>query len=93
MTDRNYDPDFKYLISILPTVADFSTVEKVQEAREARYEMFAALPPPRDDVSVEDKLVLGPSGASEVAIRIYRPKADASRRNAEEVIAVLARKV
>ena len=33
MTQRNYDADLKDLISLLPTVADFSTVEKVREVR------------------------------------------------------------
>lgn len=78
MTERNYDPDFKDLIAILPTVADFSTVEKVQAARESRYEMFAKVPPPRDDVVVEDHMVPGPEGAPEVALRVYRPKAAAT---------------
>ena len=76
MTDRNYDPEFKDLISILPTVADFSTVEKVQAAREQRYEMFATPPSPRDDVAIEDRQVAGPIGAPEVTIRIYRPKTE-----------------
>ncbi len=77
MTERNYDPDFVDLISLLPTVADFSTVDKVQEARAARYDMFLAAPQARDDVSIEDRMVPGPADASDVAIRIYRPRARA----------------
>jgi len=76
-SERRYDPDFKDLIPMLPTVADFSTVEKVQEARAARYDMFLKPPPPREDVSIEDRMVPGPEGAAEVAIRIYRPTLDA----------------
>lgn len=77
MTERNYDPDFVDLIPLLPTVADFSTVEKVQEARAARYDMFLGAPQAQDDVSTEDRIVPGPEGASDVAIRIYRPRASA----------------
>ncbi|MBW2388056.1 MAG: alpha/beta hydrolase [Deltaproteobacteria bacterium] len=74
MTNRNYDPDFKDLIPLLPTVADFSTVEKVQEARAMRYDMFLEPPPDRGDVSMEDRMVPGPEGAADVAVRIYRPR-------------------
>ncbi len=76
MTDRNYDPDFEALLPLLPTVTDFSTVEKVQEARAMmRYAAFGEPPPARDDVVLEDRKIAGPEGAGEVAIRIYRPKA------------------
>ncbi|MBW2295861.1 MAG: alpha/beta hydrolase fold domain-containing protein, partial [Deltaproteobacteria bacterium] len=74
MTNRNYDPDFKDLIPLLPTVADFSSVEKVQEARAMRYDMFLKPPPDRGDVSMEDRMVPGPEGAADVAVRIYRPR-------------------
>jgi acetyl esterase/lipase len=79
MTERNYDSDFSDMIKLLPTVSDFSTTEKVQEARAIRYDMFSAVAPrPRDDVSVEERMVPGPKGAPDVAVRIYTPTADTS---------------
>ena len=78
MTERNYDSDFSDMIKILPTVSDFSTVEKVREARATRYDMFMKPPPPREDVTSEDRMVAGPEGAPDVAIRIFRPTASAS---------------
>ncbi len=81
MTQRQYDPDFEGLIALLPTVTDFSTVERVQEARNMqRYAAFGDGGPPakRDDVESEDRTVPGPEGAPEVAVRIYRPRAAVS---------------
>jgi acetyl esterase/lipase len=78
MTERNYDSDFSDMIKILPTVSDFSTVEKVREARATRYDMFMKPPPPREDVTSEDRMVAGSEGAPDVAIRIFRPTASAS---------------
>ncbi|MDP6977229.1 MAG: alpha/beta hydrolase [Myxococcota bacterium] len=81
MTQRQYDPDFEAIIALLPTVTDFSTVEKVQEARNMqRYAAFGdgGPPPKRDDVESEDRNVAGPEGAPDVAVRIYRPRAAAS---------------
>jgi len=80
MTERRYDADFESLIPLLPTVSDFSTAEKVQEARTMdRFAAFGDGRPPakRDDVRSEDRTVPGPQGAPEVAVRIYHPRAEA----------------
>src|SRR5262245_46176034 len=78
MSRRAYDPAFRDLIPVLPTVQDLSTVEKVQEARGGmRFAMFQP-PPPRDDVRMEDRRVPGPKNAPDVLVRIYQPKATAS---------------
>ena len=47
MTERNYDPDFKDMIALLPAVTDFSSPDVVQEMRAARYDMFTPPPEPR----------------------------------------------
>ena len=78
MTKRAYDPEFEAILPLLPTVMDFSSVEKVQAMRAGRMEMFTAQPPDRDDVAKQDRLVPGPAGAPEVPIRIYRPTAATS---------------
>ena len=49
MSNYDFDPDFDQLISMLPTVQDFSTLEKIQEIRAAGLVMFAT-PGDRDDV-------------------------------------------
>ena len=72
MTKRAYDPEFAALIPTLPTVQDFSSAEKIQAVREFRMTAFPQ-PPNRDDVAVEDRLVPGPAGSPQVAVRIYRP--------------------
>ena len=74
MAERNYDPEFDELLPLLPTVSDFSTVEKIREARAMRAEMLGDIPD-RDDVAMDDRLVPGPEGAPQVPIRIYTPKA------------------
>jgi acetyl esterase/lipase len=74
MAERNYDPEFDELLPLLPTVSDFSTVEKIREARAMRAEMLGDIPD-RDDVAMDDRLVPGPAGAPQVPIRIYTPKA------------------
>ncbi len=74
MTKHRYDSDFDDMIPLLPTVTDFSTLEKVQEMRVAwESDALGELPPGRDDVSMEDRKVPGPEGAPGVAVRIYRP--------------------
>ena len=78
MTQRNYDPELEQILSLLPTVTDFSSVETIQTMREARAELFGSPPPDRDDVSKQDLEVPGPEGAPDVPIRIYRPTADAT---------------
>jgi acetyl esterase len=76
MSDHGIDPDFHQLLPLLPTVLDLSSVEKVRAMREAPAGFFAGAVD-RDDVVKEDRRVPGPSGAPQVPIRIYRPKAAA----------------
>ena len=81
MKQRDYDPDFETLIPLLPTVTDFSSVEKVQEARSmSRFDAFADAIEKRDDVESEDRMIAGPQGAPDVAIRIYRAKRSATEQ-------------
>ena len=77
MTPRAYDPEFESILPLLPTVGDYSTLEKVRELR-ANRALMVPPPPDRDDVRKEDRRVPGPAGAPEVAIRTYRPTAPAS---------------
>jgi len=74
MANYDFDPDFRDSLSSLPTVQDFSTVEKIQEMRSMRAEMMVA-PPDRDDVSMTDRTIPGHRGDPEIAVRIYTPKA------------------
>jgi acetyl esterase/lipase len=76
-TRRAYDPEFEPILPTLPTVNDYSTVEKVREMRANRVSMLP-VPPDRDDVRKQDRRVPGPQGAPEVPIRIYTPLAPAS---------------
>ncbi len=80
VSERRYDPAFRELIPTLPTVADFSTPEKVRAARAEHEKMFAAFASAerRTDVATEDRRVPGPAGAPDVPVRIYR-SARASR--------------
>jgi acetyl esterase/lipase len=77
MSQRAYDPAFRDLIPTLPTLSDLSTAEKVRAARATRIAMFPS-PPDRDDVVMEDLRVPGPANASDVPVRVYRPKAASS---------------
>ena len=77
MADYSFDPEFAAMLPELPTVSDFSTLEKVQEMREAHSSLSVAAPD-RDDVSWEDRSVPGPEGAPEVPVRIYRSKRPAA---------------
>lgn len=77
MTSRAYDPEFLPLLPALPTVQDFSSVEKIQATRSAP--LVALAPPPeRDDVSKEDRVVPATGKTPPVPVRVYRPKAAAS---------------
>jgi acetyl esterase/lipase len=76
MTRRAYDPEFETILPQLPTVNDYSSVEKIREIRAGRIALFP-VPPDRGDVRKEDRRVPGPAGAPEVPIRIYRPVAPA----------------
>lgn len=78
MTERRYDPDFLEMLPLLPTDIDISSADAIREVRDARAEMFAVGPPDREDVTKEDREVPGPDGAPDVAIRIYRPVAEAN---------------
>lgn len=75
MTEYNFDPDLKPLLPLLPKLSDLSTSEKIEEIRNMRMAMFGE-PQDREDVLKEDRMLPGPEGAPEVAVRIYRPKAD-----------------
>jgi acetyl esterase len=77
MTTRDYDPEFRDLLSMLPTVSEMTSAEMVQAARATRIAMFPA-PPDRDDVAKEDVRVPGPQDAPDVLVRVYRPKAAAT---------------
>jgi len=75
MSEYNFDPDLKPLISLLPNLEELSTPEKIQESRDWISNLVGE-PQDRDDVVKEDRTVPGPKGAPEVPIRIYRPKVD-----------------
>ena len=77
MADRKYDADLEEFIQILPTISDFSTTEKVQEARELGY-AFAERPAPLPDVVVLDETIPGSAGQPDVEVRIYRPRSEAT---------------
>ena len=80
MTERKYDPDLQAILPFLPTVSDFSSLDKILEIREMRAGGFGGQPPPppHPDVLREDRSVPGPAGAPDVPIRIYRRKNGAS---------------
>jgi acetyl esterase/lipase len=79
MSQRDYDPEFRDLLPLLPTLADISSAEGIRKLRTSpeRLAMFEA-PPDRDDVIKEDHRVPGPKDAPDVLVRVYRPKAPAS---------------
>ena len=72
MAEYDIDPELRPLLPLLPTLSDFSTVEKIQAVRNDST-MFQPPPPDRDDIAKEDRKVAGPAGAPDVALRIYRP--------------------
>jgi acetyl esterase/lipase len=72
MTTRAYDPELAGLVATLPTVQDFSTLEKIRAARDLRALMLPP-PPDRADVGKADHLVPGPAGAPPVPVRVYTP--------------------
>ena len=75
MTERNYDPDLRDIIPLLPNLSELSTAAKVQAMR-AQGLAFGDPPAPRDDVLREDRLIPGPEGDPDVAVRIHCPKED-----------------
>ncbi len=72
MSSYAFDDDFREVLESLPTVSDFSTLEKIQEIRSLRAEAAGEIKN-RDDVEKEDRTIPGPEGAPDVPIRIYRP--------------------
>ncbi|MBL4865771.1 MAG: alpha/beta hydrolase [Pseudomonadales bacterium] len=77
MKDYDFDPEFKKLLKNLPTLSNFSTLERVQRIRDAREkDGLLGAPADRDDVTKEDRIIPGPEGDPEIAIRIYRPKTE-----------------
>ena len=72
MTDRNYDPDLRDLIPLLPTVSDFSTPAKVREAREQGFAVQIASEPNPDVVKTDMSVPSAPD-QPEVEVRVYRP--------------------
>jgi acetyl esterase/lipase len=79
MSQRDYDPAFRDLLSMLPTTQELSTAEKVRAARNSTERLMMFRPPPdREDVEKEDHRVAGPKNAPDVPVRVYRPKAAAS---------------
>ncbi len=76
MAKYAFDPEFEKILPLLPTVTDFSDVEKVRAMREANGDLFAR-PQDRVDVIMEDRTIPGRTGDPDVPIRIYRSKAEA----------------
>lgn len=72
MADYAFDKDFIPYLPELPTVQDFSTVEKIQAMRAMRGEALQPIPP-RDDVAMDDRAIAGLGEAPDISIRIYRP--------------------
>jgi len=75
MAHYDIDDDFREVLPLLPTVTDFSTVEKIRKIREFQAEALIDVPD-RDGVVKHDRMVPGPDGAPEVPVRIYRPAVD-----------------
>ena len=77
MGKYSFDPEFEALLPLLPTIQNIDSIESIQTIRDLRMDMFGEAAD-RDDVVKQDRTVPGPAGAPEVAIRIYRPKAEAA---------------
>ena len=71
MADYAYDKDFLPFIPELPTVADYSTAEKIQAVRAER-DAVSDVIPPRDGIDQEDRMIPGLSGAP-ARPRLRRP--------------------
>lgn len=74
MTERNYDPELSELVGLLPTSVEWGPPESMPEARAAQTSMYPEIEP-RADVVREDRMIPGPDGDPDVAVRIYRPAA------------------
>jgi len=77
MAEHDYDPDFIQHLPNLPTIQDFSTVEKIRALREMRDAMLVA-PPDRDDVEMTDRQIPGYQGDPAVRLRSYVPTTDST---------------
>ena len=73
MTQRNYDPEFEQILSLLPTVTDFSSVETIQTMREARAELGRALACADIDYSAASR----PNRLVHARDEFFRPRLDA----------------
>lgn len=78
MTEYAIDDDFADVLRLLPSVTDFSTLEKIQKVRAFQAETLITMPD-RDGVVKHDRTVPGPEGAPAVPVRIYRPVAESDR--------------
>lgn len=74
MTERNYDPELAEIVGLLPSSIEWGPPESMPEVR-ATQASWAVEAEPRDDVVREDRMIPGPDGGPDVAIRIYRPAA------------------
>lgn len=74
MTQYAYDPDFLPHLSLLPTVGDYSTAEKIQAMRTTRVDNAPPPPQQRPDIRREDRVVPAQGSQPAVPIRIYAPK-------------------
>ena len=78
MSKYGFDPEFRKLIPLLPTVQDFSSLSKIQEVRDARMAMVVDVPD-RKDVTKQDHNVPGRDGSPDVAVRVYSPNRPSSQ--------------
>lgn len=85
MTDAGYayDPEFIDMIAVLPTeLADLSDPVAIRDWRDQGLSALLGTQPDRDDVQKEDRVVPGPEGAPDVAVRVYTPRAEPDGRRA-----------
>jgi len=80
MSDRNYDPEFRELVPLLPTVSDLSSIDEIRAGRAARSELFQNATTNRDDIAKRDARAPGREGDPAVPVRIYTPKSGAGPR-------------
>ncbi len=79
MTRYAYDPDFLPFLPQIPTVGDYSTAEKIQAMRAMRLDTAPPPPAQHPDIRREDRTVPAQGSQPAVPLRIYSPKAPASR--------------
>jgi acetyl esterase/lipase len=78
MPKYDFHPDFIEALPELPTIQDFSTLEKIQAIRTMRSEMLVV--PPREDIESVDRRIPGHSGDPELMVRVYTPRGAALDR-------------